>query len=491
MNLCKLFNLKSEDSRGFCLFLLAHFTIWVLLPLLRQSLPMDSLEAIIWGQICDFGTQKHPPLSGFPAAFFFWLFGQKAIGIYFLSQVFILLGFAYIFRLARLFLSMEKSFLCVILLEGVIYYGFTSAEYNVNIVSLALWPMLTFYFYKATHEGTLSSWILFGIFTALNLLTKYTCGVLIMGAGLYMLASPQGRKAFKAFGFYLSIIVALIIISPHIIWLYNYDFFVLDYFAHRTGNTSSLGYFSHLWHPVKFILAQVLAGLGAILLYFAAFYKNQRSSAPQVSTDDKLFILCLGLAPLLIFASISLFTGVYLKSMWGTPLLYMLTIGLFVFFPFKLGKTTFKNLLKGAYALMFLFALTAGIIYAAADGKKQNLDAKAFASLLHSAIGNDQKLYYVAGDIWHAANMSLYDRDHPTVILDINNPSNPWVKEETFLTRGVLVISEAKETYLALKNKYETTPLFPFEIKLKSTFGKTGKMDIYYFMILPSKEPQQ
>jgi len=489
MNLSKHFNFKSKESRSFCLFLMVHFVLWTLIPLLRQSIPMDSIEAVIWGQICDFGTQKHPPLSGFPAAFFFWLFGQKAIGIYLLSQVFILLGFIYIFRLARLFLSVEKSFLCVILLEGVIYYGFTSAEYNVNIVSLALWPMLTFYFYKATHESSLSSWILFGIFTALNLLTKYTCGVLIMGAGLYMLASPLGRKALKAFGFYLSIIIAVIIISPHIIWLYSYDFFVLDYFAHRTGSPSSLGYFSHLWHPVKFISAQVLAGLGAILLYFGAFYKNQKSTTPQVSKDDKLFIFCLGLAPLLIFASIAFFTGVYLKSMWGVPLLYMLTIELFVFFPFALGKTTFKNLLKGAYALMFLFMLAAGTIYSYTDGKKQNLDAKAFAYLLHSAIGNDQKLYYVAGDIWHAANMSLYDSDHPTVILDIKNPANPWVQEATFLKHGVLVISEEKETYHALKNKYETTSLSSLEIKLKSTFGKTGKMDIYYFMILPSKEP--
>ena len=138
---------------------------------------------------------------------------------------------------------------------------------------------------------------------------------------------------------------------------------------------------------------------------------------------------------------------------------------------------------------MFLFMLAAGTIYSYTDGKKQNLDAKAFAALLHSAIGNEQKLYYVAGDIWHAANMSLYDRDRPMVILDINNPSNPWVKEATFLKYGVLVISEGKETYHALKNKYKTTPLSPLEIKLKSTFGKTGKMDIYYFMILPSKEP--
>ena len=489
MNLIRESPFKSKESRSFFLFLLVHFALWTLLPLLRQSIPMDSVEAIIWGQICDFGTQKHPPLSGFPAAFFFWLFGQKAIGIYLLSQVFILLGFVYIFRLARLFLSAEKSFLCVILLEGVIYYGFTSAEYNVNIVSLALWPMLTFYFYKATHEGTLSSWILFGAFTALNLLTKYTCGVLIMGAGLYMLASPLGRKAFKTLGLYLSIITALIIISPHIIWLYNYDFFVLDYFAHRTGKPSSLGYLSHLWHPVKFISAQVLAGLGALLLYFAAFYKNQKSPTPQVSKDDKLFILCLGLAPLLIFAAIALFTGVYLKSMWGTPLLYMLTIGLFVFFPFTLGKTTFKNLLKGAYALMFLFLSAAGAIYTCAGGEKQNLDAKAFAALLHSAIGGDQKLYYVAGDIWYAANMSLYDRDRPTVILDIKNPHNPWVREADFLTRGVLIISEGKGSYHTLKSEYETTPLSMLEIKMKSPFGKTEKRDIYYFMILPSKEP--
>ena len=52
------------------------------------------------------GTNKHPPLSGVPAAWFYDWFGNA--GIYILSQVCVLLGFIYIYKLAKCFLE-EKS----------------------------------------------------------------------------------------------------------------------------------------------------------------------------------------------------------------------------------------------------------------------------------------------------------------------------------------------------------------------------------------------
>jgi hypothetical protein len=48
------------------LFLFIHFIIWSVLPIiLRPNLPMDSAEALVWGFIGEWGTNKHPPVSGF------------------------------------------------------------------------------------------------------------------------------------------------------------------------------------------------------------------------------------------------------------------------------------------------------------------------------------------------------------------------------------------------------------------------------------------
>ena len=146
-------SMRNLYNKNLLIFLWTHFVVWFVVPLMRKSLPMDSVEAITWGRYCDFGTNKHPPLSGFPAEWFYQLFGQA--GIYLLNQILVLIGFIFIYKLAKCFLSEGKAVLSVMLLEGVIYYGFSAQEYNVNVVSLALWPLTAYYFLQALNKNTM------------------------------------------------------------------------------------------------------------------------------------------------------------------------------------------------------------------------------------------------------------------------------------------------------------------------------------------------
>lgn len=482
---------KSLEGKLLLLFLGIHFCVWTLIPLLRQSLPMDSIEAIVWGQICTFGTNKHPPLSGFLAAFLFWLGNGKSISIYILSELCILTGFIYIFRLAKLFLPFAQSCLCIILMEGIIYYGFTSPEYNVNVLSLALWPISAFYFYKATHnKEKYINWILFGLFTGLNLINKYTGGILLIGTSFYFILTKNGRQSFKHGGLYLSAITALIIITPHLIWLYNNNFFTVSYISHRMENNEQPPLINHLWYPIKFILAQFVAGLTTITIYFVTCYKNRtnKSVKNNVLPDNKIFIICLGAIPLLTFASISLIMGIPLKSMWGTPLLYMLTIGLFTFFPFTLKKATFKHLTIVAFIIMILFAITTTVISTLAGGEKQLFNAPKFAQDIHATLGENKVLPYVGGDIWYAGNFSLYAHDHPKVVLDINNSHQPCLNPDDLAKKDTLIISDDKSLYTSLQNKYKTDTLYTYELNLKTIFGENKKKNIYYFLIKPFKD---
>ena len=66
---------------------------------------MDSIEAIIWGQYCDWGTNKHPSLSGHMAFAFYNLFSGSHLGIYVLSQICVLFAFIYIYNILYVCLS--------------------------------------------------------------------------------------------------------------------------------------------------------------------------------------------------------------------------------------------------------------------------------------------------------------------------------------------------------------------------------------------------
>ena len=136
-------------KKRFGLFLLCNLVLWSVVPLLRLSLPMDTQEAIVWGKYSLLGTTKHPPFSGIIAYYFYLLFGKFDGAMYLLSQIFTALGVVYIYKLARLFVDEYKAVLAAMLQFGIIYYDFSSVEFNVNVISLALWPMCTYYFWQA------------------------------------------------------------------------------------------------------------------------------------------------------------------------------------------------------------------------------------------------------------------------------------------------------------------------------------------------------
>ena len=56
---------------------------------------------------------------------------------------------------------------------GIIFYTFSAVEFNVNVISVALWPWTTYFFWQAYKKDKLKNWVLFGVFMALNILNKY------------------------------------------------------------------------------------------------------------------------------------------------------------------------------------------------------------------------------------------------------------------------------------------------------------------------------
>ena len=133
--------------------MIINIAVWSLVPLLRLSLPLDTQEALIWGRDYFLGTPKHPPFSGWLAWPFYTVFLKFEGAMYLLSQLCVATGLIYIYRLAKQFVGEQKAVLATMLQFGIIYYDFSSVEYNVNVVSLSLWPMCAFYFWQAYKDN--------------------------------------------------------------------------------------------------------------------------------------------------------------------------------------------------------------------------------------------------------------------------------------------------------------------------------------------------
>ena len=172
--------------------------LWTLIPFLSNvNLPLDTIEALAWGSKLDWGFEKHPPLSAVAAQFFYLIFGSSDFAYYFLSQLFVIISFIFVFKFSlEILRDKTLAFLSLLVLESIYFYNFTSPEFNVNVSQLPFWALTIFYFWKSIKENKLINWALFGIFSALGFLSKYLFIYILLALFLFVIIDFKNSKKF-------------------------------------------------------------------------------------------------------------------------------------------------------------------------------------------------------------------------------------------------------------------------------------------------------
>ena len=81
---------KKSIQKLFYIFIITHLILWTLVPTLtNNNLPLDTIEALAWGNNFDWGFNKHPPASAFFSEIFYQIFGSHDGAYYLLSQIFL------------------------------------------------------------------------------------------------------------------------------------------------------------------------------------------------------------------------------------------------------------------------------------------------------------------------------------------------------------------------------------------------------------------
>ena len=167
--------IKSDINKFLALFLFAHLIIWTFIPSIsNNNLPLDTIEALGWGDKFQLGYDKYPPLFPLFTEFFFRVFGNQDWVYYFLSQLFVVSSFIVIFIFSEDFFQNQiHRLISVLLLEGIYFYNFTTPEFNVNVCQLPFWTLSVLYAWKGFKNNKTIDWLLFGLFAALGVLSKY------------------------------------------------------------------------------------------------------------------------------------------------------------------------------------------------------------------------------------------------------------------------------------------------------------------------------
>ncbi len=431
---------KIDINKTLTIFLLSHFVIWILIPSIsNDNLPLDTIEALAWGSNLDWGFNKHPPLSAFAVEVLYQIFGNQDWAYYFLSQLFVVSAFFIVFKFSEDFLKNKiHSLISILLLEGIFFYNFTTPEFNVNVCQLPFWALTVYYCWKGLKQDDITSWLLFGLFAGLGILSKYLFIYLLIALGVFFIYLIINKKL--NFKWLISLIGFFIVLLPHLIWLVDNSYTTITYALHRTGIEDSNFFINHISYPSIFLGKQI----GILIPFFVMFFFIVSKFKTKINFKDKklIFLIVINIVPIILIFLTSLFMGVKIRTMWMTP--FYLFMG--VLFVYIFQKKIVLSRLKYLFSIFLILFISSPIIYfyisITQTNKRTDYPGKEISQIVQKKWESNfvNKIGLVGGDEWHGGNLSYHLKDRP--VWD-NILENTKVSSLKNIEDGFVIIGDA------------------------------------------------
>ena len=406
---------KTDIKNFFILFLGFHLILWTLIPsVTNQNLPLDTIEALAWGSNLEWGFNKHPPLSALMVEIIYVIFGNQDWAYYLLSQIFVVTAFVVVWKLSEEFFKNKLyCLISVFILEGIVFYNFTTPEFNVYVCQLPFRALVVYFCWKSFKQNDVISWSLLGLFSALGFLSHYLFIYLIVGVVVFFIYQIIKNKKFN-YKFIIPCVIFLLILSPHFFWLIENNFMTIKYGLSRTDFKNEIILSPHLFHPLIFLLKQ----LAMLIPFFIIFVFLPTSFKLLKNFKDQrlLFLVILNLVPLLGVFLTSMFMGVKIRTMWMSP--FYLFFG--VLFIYVLREKISLKKIKKALVVALIFFLVSPVTYAyisvSQKDKRTDYPGKEISYLVQKRWDENftNRIAIVVGDEWAAGNLSYHLSSRPT-----------------------------------------------------------------------------
>ena len=403
---------KINVNKILTVFLLSHFAIWVLVPsITNHNLPLDTIEALAWGSNLDWGFNKHPPLSAFAVEVFYQIFGSQDWAYYFLSQIFVITSFFVVWKFSEYFFQNKiYSLIAVLLLEGIYFYNYTTPEFNVYVCELAFWALTVYYCWKGFEKNDYASWLLFGFFSGLGVLSHYLFIYLLCALDVFFIYLIINKKInFKCL---ISYVPFLLVLLPHLIWLTENNYITITYALHRTG-LSEPNFLDHFIHPLIFLGKQI----GILVPFFLMVLLLVSKLKTNFNFKDKklLFLLTINIIPIILMFLTSMLMGVKVRTMWMTPFYLFFGVLLIYIFQSQINLNKLKYFVS-LFLILFIFSPFAyAYISITQTDKRTDYPGKEHAIEVQKRWDKkfESKINVVLGNEWLAGNLSYHLKSRP------------------------------------------------------------------------------
>jgi len=250
-------------------------------------LPLSADEAYywLWSKRLAFGYYDHPPMIAWLIRAGTSLFGDTVLGVRFAGIVLSLPASWLVWQSAGLILKdAKRAALAALLFNLTLMVSVEMLAATPDMPSVVFAAAFVFFLAKVQQSGDGRWWLAVGIAGGLGLLSKYSALFLGLGTLFWLIVDARHRKWLMTVWPYLGAALALLIVTPHLIWQAQHQWMTFAFQFGRVGG----GAFT-LRFIGEFLAAQVgLATPLIFLLMVIGLWRATRRGDAKTGNDRLL-----------------------------------------------------------------------------------------------------------------------------------------------------------------------------------------------------------
>jgi hypothetical protein len=299
----------------------------------NQFLPLHGDEAYywMWSYHLQTGYYDHPPLIAYMIYITNYIseaeWGVRLVTVFSMS-----VAAVYLYKLAAEMFSEKIALITIMIFTStlLVQAGYTILTPDAPLI--LFWMMAVYHSWRAFEENKLLDYVIAGSALGLMMLGKYTA--ILFPFILLIFIMIKRRDILLNPKFYLAIVLAVIVVSPMILWNYQNDWisfnFQMNHGEHKE-TTIDLNLFLEFFGGQFGIFTPIFMGF----VFYILFKKR------EVYHDNKLlFLLLFFLVPFLFFHYKSLFGRMELN--YTAPAFLSITI----IIAYMIDKYSFNKIFK-------------------------------------------------------------------------------------------------------------------------------------------------
>ena len=264
-------------------------------------------EAYYWNyaQHLDWGYLDHPPMVAWIIKLGTLAFGNTEFGVRIGAIICWLAMAVFAYQFARELLGRRTAVGVLLLLSTLPFFFGLGCLLTPDAPLAACWAGALFFLQRALLRGRPAAWLGAGICIGVGLLSKYTIGLLVPAAFLFVLIDSGSRRWLTRPQPYLACLIVAVLFSPVIYWNATHEWasFVFQT-SRRLSETGRFSLHVLLGEIMLLLTPTVLAGALTVLL--ARGRLGARLAGTAFDQRAQLFLLCFTLVPLAVFTTFSI-----------------------------------------------------------------------------------------------------------------------------------------------------------------------------------------